>query len=96
MSDDLALMNWLEDLSRYGATLMGDVPVREGPVNDLQKRVNFERITHYGYSHDFIFYLWFLFLHFFVVFAGLDMPWKCVPIQATYRTLTTGLDFIQT
>ncbi len=55
MSDDLALMNWLEDLSRYGSCLMGDVPVREGPVNDLQKRVNFERITHYGYSQDFIF-----------------------------------------
>jgi len=48
MNSDQGLLSWLEDLDRYGFVLVQNVPVEEGPVPDLQKRVGFERLTHYG------------------------------------------------
>ena len=48
MSDDKGLLDWLERLDRFGFVLVKNVPVREGPVPDLQVRAGFEKMTHYG------------------------------------------------
>jgi len=48
MEDDKALLEWLENLDKYGFVLVRKVPVQEGPVPALQKRVAFEKMTHYG------------------------------------------------
>lgn len=48
MSSDRALLEWLDDLGKYGAALVQGVPIREGPVPDLQNRINFQKLTHYG------------------------------------------------
>jgi len=48
MEDDAALLDWLENLDKYGFVLVRNVPVREGPVPALQERVAFEKMTHYG------------------------------------------------
>ena len=48
MRDDTALLEWLEQLDKWGVVLVKNVPVREGPVPDLQVRAGFERMTHYG------------------------------------------------
>ena len=36
MEDDAALLDWLENLDKYGFVLVRNVPVREGPVPALQ------------------------------------------------------------
>ena len=36
MNDDRALLDWLENLDKFGFVLMKNVPVREGPVPALQ------------------------------------------------------------
>ena len=38
MEDDKALLDWLENLDKYGFVLVRNVPVREGPVPALQVR----------------------------------------------------------
>merc|ERR1712013_699237 len=48
MNNDEALLNWLENLEKYGFVLVRNVPIEEGPVPALQKRVAFEKMTHYG------------------------------------------------
>jgi len=48
MKSDAALLDWLENLDRFGFVLVRNVPVEEGPVPALQKRVAFEKMTHYG------------------------------------------------
>jgi len=48
MESDTALLDWLENLDRFGFVLVRKVPVQEGPVPALQKRVAFEKMTHYG------------------------------------------------
>lgn len=48
MEDDKSLLSWLLDLDKYGFVLVRNVPVEEGPVPDLQKRIAFEKLTHYG------------------------------------------------
>ena len=36
MNNDEALLNWLENLEKYGFVLVRNVPIREGPVPELQ------------------------------------------------------------
>jgi len=48
MNDDSELLRWLQDLDKYGFVLVQNTPIREGPVPDLQKRIAFEKLTHYG------------------------------------------------
>lgn len=48
MNDDSEMLAWLSDLDRHGFVLVRNTPVREGPVPDLQKRIAFEKLTHYG------------------------------------------------
>ena len=36
MNDDRALLDWLENLDKFGFVLVKNVPVREGPVPALQ------------------------------------------------------------
>jgi len=48
MEDDRSLCQWLMDLDRLGFVLVKNVPVEEGPVPALQKRIAFEKLTHYG------------------------------------------------
>ena len=48
MSDDRSLLDWLERLDKFGFVLVRNVPVREGPVPDLQVRAGLEKMTHYG------------------------------------------------
>ena len=38
MEDDKALLDWLENLDKYGFVLVRNTPVREGPVPALQVR----------------------------------------------------------
>ena len=38
MEDDRALLDWLENLDKYGFVLVRNVPIREGPVPALQVR----------------------------------------------------------
>jgi len=52
MKDDKALLSWLENLDRYGFVLVENVPVKTGPVPELQKRAGFERLTHYGPGYN--------------------------------------------
>ena len=48
MTEDAALLDWLERLDRFGFVLVRNVPVREGPVPALQVRAGLEKMTHYG------------------------------------------------
>merc|ERR1712106_67965 len=48
MEDDKSLLDWLMDLDRLGFVLVKNVPIEEGPVPELQKRIAFEKLTHYG------------------------------------------------
>ena len=50
MEEDKALLDWLENLDKYGFVLVRNVPVREGPVPALQVRgaeVCFPFIPHF-------------------------------------------------
>ena len=40
MRDDRALLDWLENLDRWGVVLVKNVPVQEGPVPALQVHMN--------------------------------------------------------
>jgi len=48
MTDDSALLSWLEDLDKHGFVLVKNVPIEQGPVHELQARSGFRRLTHYG------------------------------------------------
>jgi len=48
MTSDQGLLNWLEDLDQYGFVLIQNVPIEEGPVEALQARSGFARVSHYG------------------------------------------------
>jgi len=48
MKDDKELLNWLENLDKFGFVLLQNVPIKEGPVHELQARSGFRRLTHYG------------------------------------------------
>ena len=69
MEDDKALLEWLENLDKYGFVLVRKVPVAEGPVPALQvkqsaiafiflfylkKRVAFEKMTHNGLGYTVV------------------------------------------
>jgi len=51
MTDDSALLSWLDDLDRHGFVLLQNVPIKEGPVHHLQARSGFSRMTHYGQDY---------------------------------------------
>ena len=39
MNNDAALLDWLENLEKYGFVLLRKVPIREGPVPELQVKI---------------------------------------------------------
>jgi len=54
MEDDKSLLDWLMDLDRLGFVLVKNVPIEEGPVPELQKRIAFEKLTHYGPGYSVV------------------------------------------
>ena len=49
MSDDEALLTWLQSLEIYGLVMITDAPTEYGQVRRLADRIAFIRRTHYGY-----------------------------------------------
>ncbi len=52
MTDDRALLAWLEDLTQWGLTLVGNVPPEPGRLEDICRRIAHLRETNFGVVFD--------------------------------------------
>lgn len=48
ITDDVALLTWLQQLEVFGFVLIQNAPVEHGQIKKLADRVSFIRKTHYG------------------------------------------------